>query len=103
MVKDILAVAVTIVTLAIGTMAVFWDVLWFEPRVATAQSAKPAVAELEAVKLRGTIKAIDKDKRTGTLVGPQGGPPALGGRDPPKRGRGEVCDPGVAQHREAVV
>ena len=44
MVKDILAVAATIVTFAVGTMAVFWDVLWFEPRVATAQSAKPAVA-----------------------------------------------------------
>jgi Cu/Ag efflux protein CusF len=103
MVKDILSVAATIVILAIGTMTVFWGVLWFEPRVATAQSAKPAVAELEAVKLRGTIKAIDKDKRTVTLVGPQGGTLTLAVRDPQKLDVVKVGDPVVATYYEALV
>jgi hypothetical protein len=52
MVRDVLAIAATIVTLAVGTMAVFWDVLRFDPGVVTAHSTKPAVAELEAAKAR---------------------------------------------------
>jgi len=103
MVKDILAVAVTIGTLAIGTISIFWGVPWLQPGVAKAQSAKPAVAEVEAVKVHGTIKAIDKDKRTVTLMGPRGGTLTLSVRDPQKLDAVKVGDPVVATYYEALV
>jgi len=71
---------------------------------ALAQSAdKPAAGEIAAVKVNGTVKAVDKQKRTVTLVGPQGRTLTLAVRDPQKLDAVKVGDPVVATYYEALV
>jgi Cu/Ag efflux protein CusF len=93
MLKDIVAMAGTILILAVGATA-----------VAQAQSADKSVAgEITAVKVSGTVKAVDRQTRTVTLVGPQGGTLTLVVRDPEKLDAVKVGDPVVATYYEALV
>jgi Cu/Ag efflux protein CusF len=68
------------------------------PPAATAP--KPAVAEVQAVKVRGTISAIDKEKQTITLKGPRGRTLTLDVQDKSKLDAVKVGDPVVATYVE---
>ena len=63
---------------------------------------KPAAAEIKAVKVHGTISAIDKDAKTITLKGPKGNTMTLDVRDPQKLEVVKVGDPVVATYYEAI-
>jgi hypothetical protein len=70
---------------------------------AAAPAAKPTgKGEVSAVKVRGTISAIDKDARTITLKGPKGRTLTLDVQDPSKLDAVKVGDPVVATYMEAV-
>ena len=62
----------------------------------------PAKSEATAVKVRGTIDAIDKEKSTVTLKGPKGRTITLDVRDKQKLEILQVGDPVVATYVEAV-
>jgi Cu/Ag efflux protein CusF len=76
------------------------------PRVAqatgTAPKAMPGKVVADSVKVRGTIDAIDKEKGTITLKGPQGRTVTLEVRDRAKLDAVKVGDPVVATYVEAV-
>jgi len=105
MVKDILGITAAIVTLTVGIAFTFWAVPRPPPTIAAAQTAgvKPAVGEIAAVTVHGAVKAINKDKRTVTLVGPQGGTLTLTVQDPQKLEALKVGDSVVATYYEALV
>jgi len=105
MAKDILGITAAIVTLTVGIAFTFWAVPRPPPTIAAAQTAgvKPAVGEIAAVTVHGAVKAINKDKRTVTLVGPQGGTLTLTVQDPQKLDALKVGDPVVATYYEALV
>lgn len=63
---------------------------------------KPAAAEIKAVKVHGTIAAIDKDAKTITLKGPKGRTVTLDVQDPQKLEVVKVGDPVVATYYEAI-
>lgn len=63
---------------------------------------KPAVGEATAVKIHGTVSAIDKENRTVTLKGPKGRTLTLDVKDPSKLEVIKVGDPVVAVYMEAV-
>jgi len=63
----------------------------------------PGKGAAVAVKIRGTIDAIDKDKGTVTLKGPKGRTLTLEVRDRQKLDAIKVGDPVVATYMEAVV
>jgi hypothetical protein len=63
----------------------------------------PGKGAAVAVKVRGTIDAIDKDKGTVTLKGPKGRTVTLEVRDKQKLDAVKVGDPVVATYMEAVV
>ena len=63
----------------------------------------PGKGAVTAVKIRGTIDAIDKDKGTVTLKGPKGRTLTLEVRDRQKLDAIKVGDPVVATYMEAVV
>jgi hypothetical protein len=63
----------------------------------------PGKGAAVAVKIRGTIDAIDKDKGTVTLKGPKGRTVTLEVRDRQKLDAVKVGDPVVATYMEAVV
>src|SRR5207244_12338333 len=98
-------VTAAIVTLTVGSALTCSAVPRPPPTIAAAQTAgvKPAVGEIAAVTVHGAVKAINKDKRTVTLVGPQGGTLTLTVQDPQKLEALKVGDPGVATDYEAVV
>jgi Cu/Ag efflux protein CusF len=62
----------------------------------------PAAAEVKAVKVHGTIAAIDKDAKTITLKGPKGRTVTLDVQDPQKLEVVKVGDPVVATYYEAI-
>src|SRR5262249_39641955 len=105
MVKDVLSMTATIVILAVGTASAFWEVVLFGHRIMGAQSVepKPAAKERAAAQETGTVKAIDKEDRTVTLVGQPGGTLALPVQDPQKLDAVKVGDPVVATYYEALV
>ncbi len=106
MVRDILGMTAAIVTLTVGiAFTLLWAVPRPPPTVAAAQTAgiKPAVGEIAAVTVHGAVKAINKDKGTVTLVGPQGGTLTLTVQDPQKLDALKVGDPVVATYYEALV
>src|SRR5207247_9392164 len=105
MVKDILGLTAAIATLTVGIAFPFWAVPRPPPTIAAAQTAgvKAAVGEIAAVTVHGAVKAINKDKRTVTLVGPQGGTLTLTVQDPQKLDALKVGDPVVATYYEALV
>ena len=63
----------------------------------------PGKGAAVAVKVRGTIDAIDKDKGTVTLKGPKGRTVTLDVQDKQKLDAVKVGDPVVATYMEAVV
>jgi Cu/Ag efflux protein CusF len=63
---------------------------------------KPAVGEVKAVRVQGTIAAVDKDAKTITLKGPKGRTVTLDVQDPQKLEIVKVGDPVVATYYEAV-
>src|SRR5215510_7357339 len=63
---------------------------------------KPAAADIKAVKVHGTIAAVDKDAKTITLKGPKGRTVTLDVADPQKLDVVKVGDPVVATYYEAV-
>jgi hypothetical protein len=62
----------------------------------------PAAADIKAVKVHGTIAAIDKDAKTITLKGPKGRTVTLDVQDPQKLEVVKVGDPVVATYYEAI-
>jgi ribosomal protein S17 len=64
-------------------------------------AAKPKVAEAAVVTARGTVEAIDKEKQTVTLKGPNR-TVTLQVRDPKKLDAIKVGDPVVARYYEAM-
>ena len=58
--------------------------------------------EAQAVTVRGTVSAVDKDNRTVTLKGPKGRTVTLDVKDPEKLEAIKVGDPVVARYMEAV-
>jgi Cu/Ag efflux protein CusF len=71
-----------------------------EKKPATAEK-KPAAAEVKAIKVHGTIAAIDKDAKTITLKGPKR-TVTLDVQDPQKLEIVKVGDPVVATYYEAI-
>lgn len=69
---------------------------------AEAPAAKPSVGELAAVKLRGTITAVDKENKTITIKGEGGRMLTLDVQDPSKLEAVKVGDPVVGMYYEAV-
>ncbi len=63
---------------------------------------KPAVGEATAVKLQGTITAVDKENRTVTIKGSKGRILTLDVKDPSKLEVLKVGDPVVGVYMEAV-
>ena len=63
---------------------------------------KPAAAEVKAVKVHGTVAAVDKDAKTITLKGPKGRTLTLDVHDPQKLEVVKVGDPVVATYYEAI-
>jgi Cu/Ag efflux protein CusF len=63
----------------------------------------PGKGALGAIKVRGTVEAIDKEKSTVTLKGPKGRTITLDVRDKQKLDAVKVGDPVVATYMEAVV
>jgi Cu/Ag efflux protein CusF len=69
---------------------------------AEAPAAKPSVGEVAAVKLRGTITAVDKENKTITIKGEGGRTLTLDVQDPSKLEAVKVGDPVVGMYYEAV-
>jgi len=69
---------------------------------AEAPAAKPSVGEAAAVKLRGTITAVDKENKTITIKGERGRTLTLDVQDPSKLEAVKVGDPVVGMYYEAV-
>src|SRR4029450_2162517 len=67
----------------------------------TAPAAKPSVSDLTAVKLRGTITAVDKENKTISIKGEGGRTLTLDVQDPSKLEAVKVGDPVVGMSYEA--
>jgi len=100
MIKDVLAISATILILAVGTASAFWEVVLFGHTITKAQPAapKPAAGERATVKVTGTVKAIDKDEQSVTLVDPPNGTLTLAVQDPRRLDGVKVGDPVVATY-----
>jgi Cu/Ag efflux protein CusF len=78
------------------------------PRLAQATGTAPTVQKMPgkaaaaAVKLRGTVEAVDKEKKTVTLKGPKGNTVTLDVQDPAKLDAVKVGDPVVAVYYESI-
>lgn len=106
MVKDVLAITATIVILAVGTASAFWEVVFFGHTITGARTVAPkpeATKERAAAKTTGTVKAIDKEERTVTLVDSPGGTLTLAVQDPQTLDAARVGDLVVATYYEALV
>lgn len=98
---------VMVVLIASGVLVATGAATWADaPRMAQATGqatgAMPGRAAGTSVTVRGTIDAIDKEKGTVTLKGPQGRTVTLEVRDPSKLEAIKVGDPVVATYVEAV-
>ena len=76
------------------------DGLWLTQAPGTEKM--PGAAAGEAVTVRGTVSAVDKENRTVTLKGPKGRTLTLDVKDPQKLDAIKVGDPVVARYMEAV-
>jgi Cu/Ag efflux protein CusF len=72
-------------------------------KAGAAEQKTPGKAAIAAVRVRGTIAAIDKDQGTVTLKGPKGRTLTLEVRDRQKLDMVKVGDPVVALYTEALV
>ena len=66
------------------------------------EAPKPGVGEVAAVKLRGTITAVDKEKKTVTIKGEKGRTLTLDVQDPAKLDAVKVGDRVVGAYLEAL-
>jgi Cu/Ag efflux protein CusF len=98
--RPILAFFVALGVLSAQTPATFGQTQTPAPADATAK--KPGLGEVAAVKLRGTVAGVDKEKRTVTLKGPKGRTVTLDVQDPQKLDVIKVGDPVVATYYEAA-
>ena len=98
MLRDVLAITVTIVILAVGTAVAFRNVVLFGQTITAPQSVapKPAAKERPAARVSGGVKAIDKEERTVTLVDRLRGTLTLPVQDPQKLADVKIGDPVVA-------
>ena len=98
MLRDVLAITVTIVILAVGTAVAFWNVVLFGQPFTGPQSVapKPPAKERPAARVSGGVKAIDKEERTVTLVDRLRGTLTLPVQDPQKLADVKIGDPVVA-------
>ena len=98
MLRDVLAITVTIVILAVGTAVAFRNVVLFGQTITGPQSVapKPAAKERPAARVSGGVKAIDKEERTVTLVDRLRGTLTLPVQDPQKLADVTIGDPVVA-------
>ncbi len=98
MLRDVLAITVTIVILAVGTAVAFRNVVLFGQTITAPQSVapKPAAKERPAARVSGGVKAIDKEERTVTLVDRLRGTLTLPVQDPQKLADVTIGDPVVA-------
>src|SRR5882724_197065 len=98
MLRDVLAITVTIVILAVGTAVAFWNVVLFGQTITAPQSVapKPAAKERPAARVSGGVKTIDKEERTVTLVDRLRGALTLPVQDPQKLADVTIGDPVVA-------
>lgn len=88
-------------TVALMACSIFALPAWAQTP-APAPQKMPSVAEAEVVKVRGTVSAMDKEKRTITLKGPKGRTLTLDVKDPSKFDTVKVGDPVIAAYVEAV-
>src|SRR6516225_1433791 len=86
------------VTLLVQSPAVGADAPW----LAQTSGAVPGRGVVGSVTVRGTVAAVDKEKRTVTLKGPKGNTLTLDVKDPAKLDVIKVGDPVVATYMEAV-
>jgi len=86
------------VTLLVQSPAVGADAPW----LAQTSGAVPGRGVVGSVTVRGTVAAVDKEKRTITLKGPTGNTLTLDVKDPAKLDVIKVGDPVVATYMEAV-
>lgn len=99
---------VMVALMAAGMLVASGAVVWADAtRVAqatggAAPKAMPGKGVASSVKVRGTIDAIDKEKGTITLKGPQGRTITLDVKDRAKLDAVKVGDPVVATYVEAV-
>ena len=98
MLRDVLAITVTIVILAVGTAVAFRNVVLFGQTITAPQSVapKPAAKERPAASVSGGVQAIDKEERTMTLVDRLRGALTLPVQDPQKLAGVTIGDPVVA-------
>lgn len=95
-------------TVAIMACAIFALPAWAQtpapsaPPPAPSTQKMPGVAEAGVVKVKGTVAAIDKEKKTITLKGPKGRTLTLDVKDPSKLDAVKVGDPVVAAYVEAI-
>jgi Cu/Ag efflux protein CusF len=73
-----------------------------KPSAEAPPAKKPGVSEARAIKLHGTVAAVDKEKKTITLKGSKGRMVTLDVHDPTKLEAVKVGDPVVATYYEAV-
>ena len=72
------------------------------PAPAAEPSATPAVGGARTVTIRGTVEAVDKEKKTVTLKGPKGRTLTLSVQDPQKLEVVKVGDPVVARYYASI-
>jgi len=98
MLRDVLAITVTIVILAVGTAVAFRNVVLFGQTITGPPivAPKPAAKERPAARVSGGVKAIDKEERTVTLVDRLRGTLTLPVQDPQKLADVTIGDPVVA-------
>jgi Cu/Ag efflux protein CusF len=102
-----------VATLAVATFVAYAPMTWAQtsppatPAPKTSAEAppaqkKPGVGEARAIKLHGTVAAVDKEGKTITLKGSKGRTVTLDVHDPTKLEAVKVGDPVVATYYEAV-
>lgn len=100
--------SVAVVLIASVVLSTSVSIPWAQTPGATGEKKpamtekKPAVGEATAVKIHGTVSAVDKENRTVTLKGPKGRTVTLDVKDPSKLEVIKVGDPVVAVYMEAV-
>jgi Cu/Ag efflux protein CusF len=99
-------------TIAVASLVAYAPMTWAQtsspatpapkPSAEAPPAKKPGVSEARAIKLHGTVAAVDKEKKTITLKGSKGRMVTLDVHDPTKLEVVKVGDPVVATYYEAV-
>jgi hypothetical protein len=100
--KRVLTVVVCLLALGAGVVPLV-EAGTMIAQATDSSAAKPARKEVRTLTVRGTVEAVDKEKRTVTLKGPEGRTLTLAVRDPKKLDAVKVGDPVVARYHESLV